>query len=132
MDRYAWYMPKDQPGDGLGHRHDWEGVIVWLSSATATSAGNVVAVCPSGHGAWDCDTTGFTLSGTSPLVKYESIWPVNHQMFQTTTVGGKQPLVAWESMSTTVRSALENANFGDAIVPFKDGTFAANLAKATF
>ncbi|KAE9974365.1 hypothetical protein EG327_008796 [Venturia inaequalis] len=129
---YSWYMPKDEPSDGLGHRHEWEGVIIWLSSATSTTAANIVAVCPSAHGAWDCTTTGFTLSGTGPLIKYQSIWPVNHQMFQTTTKGGKQPLVAWESMSTAVRSALESADFGSATVPFKESTFAENLAKATF
>ena len=28
------YFPKDSPSDGLGHRHDWEGVIIYLSSAT--------------------------------------------------------------------------------------------------
>lgn len=132
MNRYSWYMPKDEPSDGLGHRHEWEGVIIWLSSATSTTAANIVAVCPSAHGAWDCTTTGFTLSGTGPLIKYQSVWPVNHQMFQTTTKGGKQPLVAWESMSTAVRSALESADFGSATVPFKESTFAENLAKATF
>lgn len=79
MNRYSWYMPKDSPSDGLGHRHEWEGVIIWLSSATATTAANVVAVCPSAHGGWECSTTDYTLSGTSPLVKYESIWPINHQ-----------------------------------------------------
>ncbi|KAJ7868558.1 necrosis inducing protein-domain-containing protein [Mycena olivaceomarginata] len=24
---YSWYFPKDEPSDGLGHRHDWEGSI---------------------------------------------------------------------------------------------------------
>lgn len=37
---YSWYMPKDEPSYDLGHRHDWEGVIVWLSSGTSTSASN--------------------------------------------------------------------------------------------
>lgn len=125
-------MPKDSPSDGLGHRHEWEGVIVWLSSATAITANNVVAVCPSAHGTWTCSTTDFTLSGTSPLIKYESIWPVNHQMFLTETVGGQQPLVAWESMSSTVQLALNTADFGAATVPFKDSVFESNLALATF
>jgi hypothetical protein len=40
------YMPKDEPSTGLGHRHDWEGVVVWLTSSTATTAANIVAVCP--------------------------------------------------------------------------------------
>ncbi|TLD14563.1 necrosis- and ethylene-inducing protein 2 precursor [Venturia nashicola] len=130
---YIWYMPKDEPSFGLGHRHEWEGVIVWLSSSTATTATNIVAVCPSAHGGWNCNTTtGFFLSGTSPLIKYDSPWPINHQLFQTNMVGGKQPLVAWESMSLTVRSALEHAKFGVATVPFKDSTFEINLAKAKF
>jgi hypothetical protein len=37
---YSWYMPKDEPSAGLGHRHDWEGVIIWLSSDTDTSEDN--------------------------------------------------------------------------------------------
>lgn len=125
------YFPKDSPSSGLGHRHDWEGVIVWLSSATATTAANVLAVCPSAHGGWDCNTS-FSLSGTGPLIKYESIWPVNHATDFTTTKGGQQPLIAWESLTAAARTALENTDFGDAIVPFKDGTFAGNLAAATF
>ncbi|KAK2615465.1 hypothetical protein N8I77_002216 [Diaporthe amygdali] len=129
---YSWYMPKDSPSDGLGHRHEWEGVIVWLKSATSTAASNIAAVCPSAHGDWDCSTTGYTLSGTKPLIKYESVWPVNHQMGLTTAVGGTQPLIAWESLPTAARDALQTVDFGAATVPFKDSTFTNNLAAATF
>jgi hypothetical protein len=97
---YSWYFPKDEPSTGIGHRHDWEGVIVWLKDSTTISADNVVAVCPSAHGGWDCTTDGFTLDGTASLIKYESIWPIDHSCGLTTTVGGTQPLVAWESMSS--------------------------------
>jgi hypothetical protein len=129
---YAWYMPKDEPSTGLGHRHDWEGVIVWLSSATSTSASNVVAVCPSAHGGWDCSTDGFTLSGTTPLIKYYSIWPVDHQCGLTSTVGGAQPLIAWESLPTVAQNALDTTDFGSAIVPFIDAHFTTNLGNASF
>ncbi|QDS75795.1 hypothetical protein FKW77_000112 [Venturia effusa] len=117
---YAWYMPKDEPSDGLGHRHEWEGVIPFVPLLMAWIGG------------WDCSTTEFTLSGTSPLIKYESVWPINHQMWQTTTVGGMQPMVAWESLTAVVQNALETTDFGDATVPFKDSTFATNLAAASF
>jgi hypothetical protein len=126
------YMPKDEPSDGLGHRHDWEGAIVWLSSSTSTTAGNILAVCPSAHGGWDCSTNGYSLSGTSPLIKYESIWPVDHSMWLTSTVGGMQPLIAWESLPAVAQTALANTDFGSANVPFIDSNFNANLAKATF
>jgi hypothetical protein len=125
-------MPKDEPSDGIGHRHDWEGVIIWLSNGAATTAGNVVAVCPSAHGNWDCSTDGFTLSGTSSLINYESIWPIDHSCGLTTTKGGQQPLVAWESLSAIEQSALETTDFGSANVPFIPAHFTNNLATATF
>jgi len=125
------YFPKDSPSSGLGHRHDWEGVIIWLNSGTSTAASNIAAVCPSAHGGWDC-TTSFSLSGTGALIKYQSEWPVNHATGTTGTVGGQQPLVAWESLTAAARTALQNTDFGDANVPFKDGSFTNNLAAATF
>ena len=125
-------MPKDEPSDGIGHRHDWEGVIVWLSSSTATSSSNILAVCPSAHGGWDCSTSTYTLSGTSPLIDYYSIWPVDHQCGLTSTVGGTQPLIAWESLSEVAQTALSDTDFGSAIVPFIDANFGNNLAVATF
>jgi hypothetical protein len=125
-------MPKDEPSDGLGHRHDWEGAIVWLSSSTETDSSNIVAVCPSAHGGWDCSTDGYTVSDTSPLIKYYSIWPVDHQCGLTSTVGGKQPLIAWESLPTVAQTALDDTDFGSAIVPFIDANFDNNFAKATF
>ncbi|KAI9643559.1 hypothetical protein NHQ30_008178 [Ciborinia camelliae] len=129
---YSWYMPKDEPSDGLGHRHDWEGVIIWLSSSTATTAANILAVCPSAHGGWDCSTNGYSLSGTSPLIKYESIWPINHACGLTSTVGGQQPMIAWESLPAVAQTALETTDFGSGNVPFIPANFANNLAKATF
>ena len=48
----------------------------------------------------------------------------------TSTPGGQQPLIAWESLPTAARNALQNTDFGSANVPFKDGNFESNLAKA--
>jgi len=129
---YSWYMPKDEPSDGLGHRHDWEGVIIWLTSSTATTADNIVAVCPSAHGGWDCSTDGYSLSGTGALIMYESIWPLDHATGLTTTVGGQQPLIAWESLPTVAQTALDTTDFGSAIVPFIDAHLTTNLANASF
>jgi hypothetical protein len=71
------------------------------------------------------------VNGTGgPRIKYESLWPVNHALFFTDVVGGTQPLIAWEKLSDTARMSLQNYNFGDANVSFKDGNFEANLVKA--
>ncbi|KAJ8063682.1 hypothetical protein OCU04_007547 [Sclerotinia nivalis] len=128
---YSWYMPKDEPSPGIGHRHDWEGVILWLTSSTATTASNIVAVCPSAHGGWDCTRDQYTLSGTAPLIKYEGIWPLDHSMGLTSTKGGLQPLIAWESLTAAARNALETTDFGAAIVPFKNANFENNFVKAS-
>lgn len=119
-------MPKDSPSDGLGHRHDWEEAIVWLSDATA--AATLKGFSVSAHGGIET-TTSPGLSGTRPLAEYISYWPVNHQLIQTSTVGGSQPLIAWDSLPTVAQTALQTTDFGSAIVPFKDSTFTANLAK---
>ncbi|CZT20500.1 probable NPP1 domain protein [Ramularia collo-cygni] len=124
---YSWYMPKDSPSTGLGHRHDWEGIVVWLSGATLSA--QLLGVAASAHGDYDTTTTP-NLSGTSPLIRYFSIFPVNHQLGFTSTVGGQQPLIAYESLTSAARSALESTDFGSANVPFKDSNFQSNLANA--
>ena len=129
---YSWYFPKDNPSQALGHRHDWEGVIVWISDPSSTSPDNVVAVCPSGHGGWDCSTDEYSLSGSASLIKYYNVWPVNHQCGLTSTKGGQQPLVAWESLPSVSRAALETTDFGSANVPFKNANWQDNLKKATY
>jgi len=124
---YSWYMPKDSPSSGLGHRHEWENVVVWLSSASTSAT--VLGVAASQHGD-HVKSTSPNMSGTHPTIGYISYWPVNHQMIFTSTVGGSQPLIAWESLPEAARTALTNTNFGDATVPFKDSTFTNQLAKA--
>lgn len=47
---YSWYMPKDSPSDGLGHRHDWENIVVWLTDATTSATVRGVAI--SAHGGY--------------------------------------------------------------------------------
>lgn len=73
---YAWYWPKDSPSSGLGHRHDWESSVVWLSAQSATAT--IVGGAASGHGDFET-TTSPNLSGSSMLIRYYSNWPVNHQ-----------------------------------------------------
>ena len=102
---YSWYMPKDSPSSGLGHRHDWENIVVWLS-AQSTSA-TVTGVAISAHGEYQKESSP-SFQGTSPKIGYISYFPVNHQLIATNDLGGQQPLIAWESMTAAARTAIEN------------------------
>ncbi|KAH6955440.1 necrosis inducing protein-domain-containing protein [Fusarium avenaceum] len=124
---YSWYMPKDSPSTGLGHRHDWENAVIWLSSESTSAT--VVGMAVSQHGGYDRRASG-TFSGNSPLVGYTANWPTNHQMIFTNDQGGQQPLIAWESLTAAARTSLTSTDFGSANVPFKDGSFESNLGKA--
>lgn len=130
---YSWYFPKDEASPGMGHRHDWEGTIVWVSSPTSTTPENIEAVCPSAHGRWNCAKSDkFSLDGSHPLIEYVSNWPLNHQMGLSKEVGASQPLVAWESLEDGVRTALTETDFGSGNLPLKDENFGEDLDSATY
>ncbi len=119
---YSWYMPKDEPSPFIGHRHDWENAVVWLDAAGTSLDGLSV----SEHGGYKSTRTP-ALSGSRPLVKYVSHWPLDHALDLDTTVGSSQPLIAWESLTDAARQALSTTDFGDALVPFKDSDFQGYL-----
>lgn len=116
---YSWYMPKDEPNAlegafGVGHRHDWENVVVVLST-TSTSA-TLVGMAASYHGDYnvclgsDCDDY---LDGTNPLIRYYSESLIlDHSLGFTTTVGGTQPLIAWDELPTVAQDALADKDWG--------------------
>ncbi|KAI0477061.1 NPP1-domain-containing protein [Xylariaceae sp. FL0804] len=122
---YSWYMPKDEPSTGIGHRHDWECSVVWLSSNSTTAT--IQALSTSAHGDLDTITSGISLDGTRPFVKYQSYWPIDHALFPTDVEGGEQPLIEWEYMTEAARDALTNTDWGSANVPFLDSSFMSNL-----
>lgn len=130
---YAWYMPKDEPSSGLGHRHDWENAVVWIDDPDSASPA-VLAVSVSQHGSYSASlVTGVTFSGTHPLIKYQSYWPVNHALFLTDTLtDGTQPLIHWSQLTAAAQHTLTDYDYGSANVPFKDANFDSNLEAAWY
>lgn len=124
---YSWYMPKDEPSDGIGHRHDWENIVVWISEESTSAT--LLGVAASAHGDYSTSTSP-ALSGNGPLIQYYSTWPLDHQLGFTSTVGGQQPLIAWESLTDAARETLNTYDYGSAIVAFKDSDFESYLAEA--
>uniref|UniRef100_K3X206 Uncharacterized protein n=1 Tax=Globisporangium ultimum (strain ATCC 200006 / CBS 805.95 / DAOM BR144) TaxID=431595 RepID=K3X206_GLOUD len=130
---YSWYFPKDSPITGLGHRHDWEHVVVWIDNPKAANP-KILAISPSAHSGYQkyAPPKAGTVDGTSAKVDYTSKIVINHALDSTTAAGEKQPLIMWEQMTQAARTALENTGFGDANVPMKDGNFMDKLAKAYY
>lgn len=93
---YAWYFPKDSPSSGLGHRHDLEGIVVWVDNPAAQNP-QILSIAYSGHGQFtNVAPSNTNLNGTNPLISYNSTWPLNHELGVTGTVGGMQPLIGWD------------------------------------
>lgn len=114
---YSWYMPKDQTIDDVSpgsHRHDFENVVIWLSSDMATVLGGAA----SGHGEYKI-TNGAVPGGDSATVEYFATFPTNHELQFTETVGNTYPVSDWDAMPDAAKSALQDTDFGDASPPFK-------------
>jgi hypothetical protein len=117
------YMPKDSPSDVLGHRHEWGNAAVWLFRYSTSTTPLGLAV--SQHGGYS--TTTSPLLSDVALVGHVSFWPMNHQRIADWSVGGSQPLVAWESLPATAQTALTKANFPRCPVPLGEPTSRAHL-----
>ncbi|KAH8671547.1 necrosis inducing protein-domain-containing protein [Xylariales sp. PMI_506] len=135
---YSWYMPKDEPNElegdlGIaGHRYDWENAVVVLSAEDIDAM--LVGIAASYHGDYvTCTGSGCDdyLSGSNPLIEYYSVADIlDHSLGFTTTVGGMQPLIAWENLTVAAQEALTDKDWGSAIVPFLDSDFDSYLEEA--
>uniref|UniRef100_K3X209 Uncharacterized protein n=1 Tax=Globisporangium ultimum (strain ATCC 200006 / CBS 805.95 / DAOM BR144) TaxID=431595 RepID=K3X209_GLOUD len=131
---YSWYMPKDTPIPGIGHRHDWENVVVWIDNPNAANP-KILAVSPSAHSGYEkyAPPKAGTVDGTSAKVIYSTTNLVmDHSLDSTTHAGEQQPLIMWEQLTDAARSTLQDYDFGNANVPMKDGNFMDKLGKSYF
>jgi len=128
---YSWYFPKDMHHDGLSldsHRHDWEQIVVWLSSQSLDA--RVTGVSFSSHKGWvkhAADKADF--DNDHPKVKYFRVDKTrNHSLDKTSAKGGQQPLINWPQMSVAARDELNKPDlFGDASVKFRDDNHIGEL-----
>ncbi|KAF4318865.1 hypothetical protein BBO99_00004172 [Phytophthora kernoviae] len=77
---YSWYFPKDSPSTGLGHRHDWEHVVVWIDNPDVENP-TILGVSPSAHSGYSkyvppsSDTVDEYYSIFAELLHYkERVW----------------------------------------------------------
>ncbi|KAF2010784.1 25 kDa protein elicitor [Aaosphaeria arxii CBS 175.79] len=122
---YAWYMPKD----AFSHRHDFEYIVVWLSSNKKDA--KLLGVAYSRHG----DTVKIKapnvgLKNNRLRVQYYldgSSYSVKKHNY---AEGGFQPLINYAQMPDKARKTLAGHSFGSANVPFIDKNFINNIKEA--
>nr|ABQ53551.1 necrosis- and ethylene-inducing protein 1 [Moniliophthora perniciosa] len=127
---YAWYMPKDEISTGIGHRHDWEGAVVFLNSDTQQIDG----VAASAHGKWRKypNPGGANIDDTHVKLQYSAEPVINSHALDLTDKGGDLPtLASWEGMGADARAAInERSHWGDANPPIADSLIDSSLSGA--
>ncbi|ETL36859.1 hypothetical protein L916_11242 [Phytophthora nicotianae] len=128
---YSWYFPKDSPSPGMGHRHDWEYVVVFINNPEVQEP-KILACSVASHGGYKkfnpCPP--WVIDGTSLKVRYKHAWPLNHDLDTTGDAGTFQDLIMWDQMTNDARRALNSVSFGKANTPFIDGRFRKKLEDA--
>ncbi|PWN52003.1 NPP1-domain-containing protein [Violaceomyces palustris] len=130
---YSWYWPKDDNG-ALGHRHDWENVVVWIDDPAAASP-KILAVSASAHGDYRkySPVPSDSLVGTDTVkIEYEAPVLNTHALDVSTQTGSKLPLINWEQLPKAAQDGLTNTDWGSANVPFIESNFNNNLAEAYY
>lgn len=144
---YTLYFEKDMSCDNCtatSHRHDWEAAVIWQRQGTDTP----VYASVSAHGGYT--TTGFTSvprDGLRLKVVYHKDGALTHafrfakdgEVAEAWGDGGWDfpRLVSWNSYPGTsntwtasLQTKMQNATWGDANFPLKDGRFNDELNRA--
>ncbi len=126
---YSLYMPKDVPVVCQGHRHDWENIVVWLSSQSADA--DYLGISLSAHGGYkkyEQGSNDMHWEGDRPFVGYGSSGATDHELFTSSKKGGAQPLLAYENIPDVAWDALNGFDFGKADFPFGTENFDSLIA----
>jgi hypothetical protein len=129
---YAWYFPRDLMVSPvwIGHRHDWEHIIVWVDSLSKNAELlSVTARSLLGYKVYsppDADK----MDGNSAKIKYTWLIHSQHYLAATTKAGELQDLVMWENLTEPAREALDNTEYFLSMAPVGTDKFLENVAKA--
>jgi hypothetical protein len=146
---YSLYFEKDMSCDNCtptSHRHDWEAAVIWVRQGDATPSYASV----SAHGEYTTASwSSVEKSGVRLKVVYHkgpNVWDTHSFRFakageaaEAWPDGGWDfpRLVSWNSFpggtntwTASLQSTMQNATWGDANFPLKDGRFNSELSKA--
>ncbi|KAF5963177.1 NPP1 domain-containing protein [Fusarium bulbicola] len=119
----------------IGHRHDWENVVVFIDNYQSPWA-TLYAAAASGHGDYKKTKTP-QRSGNNVMAEYFTSLGKNHELQFKTSPGRTYSIYDWAAMTPAARQGLITGPSGDpkkpwgsANVPFIDANFGNNLNKA--
>lgn len=139
---YALYFEKDMSCAGCtstSHRHDWEGVVVWVPQGAGTPA----YISVSGHGEYE--TTAWNSISEKSGVRVKAVYHkgggVNTHSMRLAKSGERpeawgdggwdEPaLVGWDRLDGGLRNTLNNSSWGKANFPLQDSRFGTELSRA--
>lgn len=118
---YAYYFPKDNGYivPSIGHRHDWEHVIVFVRNMNK-SGETIVGAAYSAHGGVST-TRSPNKSGNQIYINYDYHGSVTHS-FKEGSSGSNSghKLITWSKLPAKPKNTLNKQSFGSAVVPLKD------------
>nr|AFG73941.1 necrosis- and ethylene-inducing protein 4 [Moniliophthora perniciosa] len=127
---YAWYMPKDVVTSGFGHRHDWEGAVVFLDPKTKRIDG----MACSAHGGWRKypNPGGNNVDTTHVKLQYSAEPLINSHAIDLTDKGGDLPTLArWEKIGPAAQKAInDGSHWGKSNPPIADKNYQNSLQGA--
>ncbi|GAB3940797.1 NPP1 family protein [Kribbella albertanoniae] len=138
---YALYFEKDMSCAGCtptSHRHDWEGVVMWVPQDMSTPG----FVSVSRHGQYETrswnnvpNKSGLRVravyhkdGGSTHIMRFAG---AGEQAEAWGNGGWDEPaLLSWTNLRTDLRDKLNSASWGEANFPLKDDRFPTELSRA--
>jgi hypothetical protein len=138
---YALYFEKDMNCAGCtvtSHRHDWEGVVVWVPQGSGTPS----YISVSRHGQYE--TKAWSSISEKSGVRVKAVY---HKDGGSTHImrfaksgevpeawgngGWDEPaLVGWDRLDAGLRNTLNGSSWGDANFPLQDSRYGTELSRA--
>lgn len=119
---YAYYFPKDNGRiiASIGHRHDWEHVFVFVQDLGDVNQETIVGAAYSAHGGVSV-TTNPNSDGKQIYINYDYNGSVTHSFIEGSSGSNdNHVLISYNKIPQAAKDTLDNQDFGDAVVPFKN------------
>ncbi|MGK3940942.1 NPP1 family protein [Streptomyces caeruleatus] len=133
---YASYFEKDEASPGIGHRHDWECMVVWVKEGDALPS----YLSASAHGGFSTHPIAdVPMNGQRVEAVYHKDGASTHAFRfakwgetpeNDTGAWHQENLLTWDNMASNLRGILNASDWGDANFPLQDSKFADHLNKA--